>query len=107
MTRDLSRKGPMTDRTPKSPPQHNSRDAPPPAPLGREADRPVRPASITAGVGILLIAVLSGFGKFVAVDGLVTPEDAAQTATDIMASQGLFRLGIVSPFVVVALDVVV
>jgi len=42
-----------------------------------------------------------------AVDGLVTPGDAARTATDIMTSEGLFRLGIVSLFVVVALDVVV
>ena len=97
----------MTDRTPKSPPAHNSPDAPPPAPPGRQADRPVRQASITAGVGILLIAVLAGFGKFVAVDGLVTPGDAARTATDILASEGLFRLGVAALSVVVALDVVV
>jgi hypothetical protein len=71
------------------------------------ADRPVRHAAITAGVGILLIAVLAGFGKFVAVDGLVTPGDAARTATAIMASEGLFRIGVVSLFVVVALDIVV
>jgi hypothetical protein len=97
----------MTNRTPKASPQHNSRDAPPPAPPGRQADRPVRQASITAGVGILLIAVLAGFGKFIAVDGLVTPGDAARTATDILASEGLFRLGVAALSVVVALDVVV
>ena len=97
----------MPDRTPKSPPPHNSPDAPPPTPLGRQADRPIRHASITAGAGILLIAVLAGFGKFVAVDGLVTPGDAPRTATDILASEGLFRLGVAALSVVVALDVVV
>ncbi len=108
MTRVISRERElMTDRTPNQPVQHNSRAAPPPTPLGREADRPVRHACITAGVGILLIAVLAGFGKFVAVDGLVTSGDAARTATDIMASQGLFQFGVTALFVVVALDVVV
>ena len=71
---------------------------------GRPAGPPRR---ITAGVGILLIAVLAGFGKFVAVDGLVTPGDAARTATAIMASEGLFRIGVVALSVVVALDIVV
>ena len=47
------------------------------------------------------------FGNVVAVDGLVTEGNAAQTAADIMASEGLFRPGIASLIVVVALDVVV
>jgi hypothetical protein len=47
------------------------------------------------------------FGNVVAVDGLVTEGNAAQTAADIMASVGLFRLGIASLVVVIALDVVV
>lgn len=72
-----------------------------------EDARPVRGYGITAGTGILLIAVLAAFGKFVAVDGLVTSEDAARTATDIVASEGLFRLGVAALSVVVALDVVV
>jgi Domain of unknown function (DUF4386) len=37
----------------------------------------------------------------------VTEGDAAQTAQDILASQGLFRLGIASLVVAVALDVVI
>jgi len=53
------------------------------------------------------MSVLAGFGNFVALDGLVTEGDAAQTAQNIMASQGLFRLGIASLVVVVALDVVI
>ena len=53
------------------------------------------------------MAVLAGFAKFVALDGLVTPGDATRTATDITQSEGLFRLGIISMFLVIALDVVV
>jgi hypothetical protein len=67
----------------------------------------VRNASLTAGIGLLLMAALSGFGYFVAVKGLVTPGDAARTATDIKGSETLFRSGIVSLFVVVVLDVIV
>jgi len=71
------------------------------------AERPIRTASLTAGIGLLLMSVLAGFGKFVAIDGLVTPGDAARTAIDITESAGLFRLGIAALFVVIALDVVV
>ena len=97
----------MTDRRPNSPEQQKSRNTPRPTPTKRELNRSARHACTTAGVGILLIAVLATFGKFVAVDGLLTSGDAARTATDITASQGLFRLGIAALSVVVALDVVV
>jgi Domain of unknown function (DUF4386) len=53
------------------------------------------------------MSALAGFANFVAIDGLVTPGNAAQTATDIVVSESLFRVGIGSWFVVVALDVVV
>lgn len=71
------------------------------------AERPIHTASLTAGIGLLLMSVPAGFGKFVAVDGLVTPGDAARTAGDITESAGLFRFGIASLFLVIALDVVV
>ena len=66
----------------------------------------IRNASLTAGVAILLMSVLAGFGNF-GVQGLVTEGNAAQTAKAITGSDGLFRLGIVSLFLVVALDVFV
>jgi len=72
-----------------------------------DTNQSVRHASIIAGVGILLMSALSAFGIFVALEGLVTQGDAARTATDIRASEGLFRFGIVSLFLIVALDVVV
>jgi hypothetical protein len=53
------------------------------------------------------MSALAGFGYQVAVKGLVTQGSAAKTATDILAHQSLFRLGILSLVLVVALDVVV
>lgn len=72
-----------------------------------DANRSIRQASITAGAGLLLMSALAGFGYQVAVKGLVTQGNAAKTATDIMAHQSLFRCGILSLILVVALDVVV
>jgi Domain of unknown function (DUF4386) len=87
--------------------QHATEAPPPPASRTSASNWSIRNASITAGVALLLMSVVAIFGNVVAVDGLVTEGDAARTATDIMASQGLFRLGIASLILVVALDVVV
>jgi len=67
----------------------------------------VRNASVTAGVALLLMSALAGFGNFVSLKGLVTQGNAAQTAKDITGSEGLFRLGIASLLLVIALDVVI
>ena len=96
----------MTNRTEYPLLQHHSSDAPP-ADRRLTAGWSVRRASITAGVALLLMSAVAIFGNFVAVDGLVTEGNAAQTAQDIRASEGLFRLGIVSMVVVIALDVVI
>jgi hypothetical protein len=97
----------MTNRTDYPPVQQHASEARPPASQRWAAHWSIRTASITAGVALLLMSVVAIFGNVVAVDGLVTEGDAARTASDIMASQGLFRLGIASLIVVVALDVVV
>lgn len=76
------------------------------APLGPAVDN-VRAAALVAGASLLLMAGLAGFGNFVAVEGLVTPGDAAATARDIAASEGMFRLGVASLYVAALLDVVV
>ena len=67
----------------------------------------VRRAALVAGAALMAMAALAGFGNFVAVEGLVTPGDAAQTAADILGSEGTFRLGVLSLYVVVVLDVVI
>jgi hypothetical protein len=97
----------MTNRTAEPLAQHHQSDGQPPGRPGLAANRSIRTASLTAGVGLLLMSALAGFGNFVALRGLVTEGNAAQTATDIMASNGLFRLGILSLFLTVALDIVV
>jgi hypothetical protein len=76
-------------------------------PTGADADQSIRNASTTAGVGLLLMSVLSAFGYLVAVKGLVVPGDAGRTAKNISGHEGLFRFGILSLYLVAALDVVV
>jgi hypothetical protein len=70
-------------------------------------DRSIRTAALVAGVSLMAMAALAGFGNFVAVEGLVTPGNAAKTAHDIMASESTFRLGVLALYLVVVLDVVV
>ena len=105
----------MTNRT-AEPVQHNAGDAAPPGHAGvsrqpdavvSDADQSIRHASLVAGVGLLLMSALAGFGNFVAIEGLVTQGDASRTAADIIASEGMFRLGIAAWFLIVALDVVI
>lgn len=97
----------MTNSTDYSPVQHHPSDPPHPASRRWSATWSIRTASITAGVALLLMSVVAIFGNVVVVDGLVTEGNATHTAADIMASAGLFRLGIASLVLLVALDVVV
>ncbi len=94
--------------TPPPPPvdRHTGDPTPSGAPRA-EAGWSIRHAAVTAGVGLLLMSVLAGLAKFVALDGLVTAGDATRTATDIAASDGVFRLGVMALIAVIALDVVV
>jgi uncharacterized protein DUF4386 len=69
--------------------------------------RSLRTASLIAGLALALMAVLAIFGNFVAIQSLVTPGDAAQTAIDIANSEGLFRWGIASLIVIAVLDIIV
>ncbi len=97
----------MTTRILQPPIDDDEIDAPRSASRRLDANWSMRTASITAGVALLLMAAVAIFGNVVAVDGLVTEGNATQTAADIMASVTLFRLGIASLVVVIALDVVV
>jgi hypothetical protein len=72
-----------------------------------ETSHSIHKASTTAGVGLLAMSVLSAFGYLVAVKGLVVPASAARTARNIAGHENLFRFGILSLYLVAALDVVV
>jgi len=67
----------------------------------------LRRSALVAGSALLVLAVLSAAANFGVIQRLVTPGDATRTARDILASAGLFRLGIAALFVVVILDIVV
>jgi len=95
----------MTNSTKNLPQQRHLSDAPLPASQGVQWS--VRNASLTAGIALLLMSVVAIFGNVMVVDGLTTQGDAAATAADITASAAMFRLGIVSLIVVIALDVVI
>ena len=68
---------------------------------------PIKNTARLAGFLILLIAVLSPFSILYLPSILIVPGDAAATASNVMASDGLFRLGIVVDSVVILLEIVV
>ena len=72
-----------------------------------EASRAVRKSSVIAGVALLFLSVLAAVGYAVIVQRLVTPGDATATASDILGSEGMFRLGVAMLYVVIVLDLVV
>ena len=59
-----------------------------------------------AGVLTLLIVVFAPFSMIYVPTTLVVPGDAAATANHIMASEGLFRLGMVSDSIVFLIEIV-
>lgn len=75
--------------------------------VAEHAARGLRAAATSAGAGILLLAVLAPFGVLYAVNGLVTPGDAARTARDVAGSETLFLLGVVSLLLAAAVDILV
>jgi Domain of unknown function (DUF4386) len=97
----------MTNRTEYPPVTQHTSDVRSPAHPTSATSWSIRSASITAGVALLLMSVIAIFGNVVVIDGMITEGDAARTAASILGAQGLFRLGIASLVVVVALDVVV
>jgi hypothetical protein len=97
----------MTNRVTDTSPELQAPGSPSAAPERSAAGRSIRKPSLIAGVALLLLSALAAFGNVVVVQGLVTSGDAATTASDILASEGLFRLGVASLYLVIVLDVVV
>jgi hypothetical protein len=97
----------MTDRTAERAIRHHGDGASPPLQQGPDPSPQVRQASLVAGVALLLMSALAGFGYPFALHRLIAPGDAAVTGQNILAHQGQFWSGIACLFLVVALDVVV
>ncbi len=68
--------------------------------------RSIKNTARIAGLLYLLIAVLAPFSILYVPSTLIVPGDAATTASNIVASGGLFRLGIVGDSVVILLEIV-
>lgn len=66
-----------------------------------------RRAALTAGISLLLMAVLAPLAHFGVLENLVVSGDAAETVGNIVADEGLFRLAIAMLLVVTFLDIVV
>jgi hypothetical protein len=60
-----------------------------------------------AGIGLLVMTVLAGFGNFVVVEGLIVDGDAAATQANIAGSERMFHLGVLALYTVALLDVIV
>jgi hypothetical protein len=67
----------------------------------------LRKSSVTAGIGLLLMAILAAVANFNALQNLVVNSDAAATYSKIMNATGVFRLGICFFIIVSILDIVV
>jgi hypothetical protein len=67
----------------------------------------LRNSAIIAGIGLLLMAILAPIANFSIIEGLIVPEDAAQTFSNIVSSKTLFRIGICLFLIVVLLDIIV
>lgn len=93
-----------TQQLAQSPPiQHRSRGSRP----RRDADElPLRDAAVIAGLGLLIMAVLSFLATSV-LGNLINNDDAVSTARDLADHQLLFRAGALSLVTVAGLDVLV
>jgi hypothetical protein len=67
----------------------------------------LRTAAMIAGVGLLLMAILSPIAYLNTFQSLVKFDDASLTAQNILNSMGAFRTCIILLFTVAILDVVV
>jgi hypothetical protein len=75
--------------------------------VSRFADLPQRTAALVAGLGLLLMAILSPFAFLNTYQNIMVAGDAKATADNISAAGSLFNIGIFIFLVVAILDIVV
>jgi len=73
----------------------------------REEMNSLKKTARIAGILILIISPFAIFSMMYITSNLIVPGDAWATASNIMASEGLFRLGMVSDSVVFLLEIVI
>lgn len=70
-------------------------------------DISISKAATIAAVGLLLITILAPIADFVILQKLIVPNDSALTTKNIIASERLFRVGILFFLIVSVLDIIV
>ena len=70
------------------------------------ADISLRHAALIAGFALLIISVLTPVGYIAIIRNFLVQEDGAATVSKIMASEGLFRIGILCLLINAVLDLV-
>jgi len=73
----------------------------------REEMNSLKKTARIAGVLILIISPFAIFSMMYVPNNIIVPGDAISTANNIMASEGLFRLGIVSDSVVFLIEIII
>jgi hypothetical protein len=73
----------------------------------KSTDLSLRTSAIVAGLGLLIMAILAPIANFGVLQKLIVPGDVTNTANNIIASAGQFRIGISLFLIVAILDVVV
>ena len=64
-------------------------------------------SAIIAGIGLLVMAIIAPIANFSILQRLVVPDDAGKTFTNIAASEGQFRIGIILFLATAILDIIV
>ena len=76
-------------------------------PARPEATISPRAIALIAGLCLLAMAVVAPFALFGVMGSIVVPGDATATVSNLIASEGLFRVGIAAFLIVIMLDLVV
>lgn len=71
------------------------------------ADISIKNSALIAGISLLLMAIIAPIANFSILQGLVAPDDAAKTVSNITENIGIFRIAIVLFLIVALLDILI
>ena len=71
------------------------------------ADTSIKNSAFIAGISLLLMAIIAPIANFSILQGLVAPDDAAKTVSNITENIGIFRIAIVLFLIVALLDILI
>jgi len=73
----------------------------------QNAEISIRNSALIAGISLLLMAIIAPIANFAIIQKLIDYSDATTTVENIVASNGLFRIGISLFLIVALLDIIV